>query len=477
MYNSSYSRAKFGLEAKDIQKSKGKSCGYYMRIVFFFSSLIQSLIIVSLVLFLVYGRPEQSVEQQRVQDLEQSFERLSRENQLLRQQKSNLTQQLNKNVAEKQNTEKELAKVRAMANTTTVQLTALQAKMSQCEADKKRAEMTRSTPIQCPPPPQTPVIITTNGEMKNLQARNQQLETLVKIVEANFTQTVKHLRTDLESAVKARDALNLEAISLRRENSNLKEQLEKFTQKCKEDFVNSLEGIQTVTSAFLQRIENLFPHSLTFHLTCERQQEQLDRIRYSCSSLSREIEDRFQQYLNNVGNKVAEIQGKSSMLLVQNARLIENLQQCSQNRSMEAAENKRQRQVAQENNDKQMEQLLKEKNELRDQKDLQEQKVKLKESEIAVLSGRIQTLSTSCGIKAAGPKPAGLHAGMTMQQNRPNTPNGPVVGAPGISRPPVNEAGTGGTSSQNTQSGLQAAVNPQVKQLQENAKKGSEVSG
>lgn len=38
-----------------------------MRIVFFFSSLIQSLIIVSLVLFLIYGQPEKSAEEKRVQ--------------------------------------------------------------------------------------------------------------------------------------------------------------------------------------------------------------------------------------------------------------------------------------------------------------------------------------------------------------------------------------------------------------------------
>lgn len=68
MYSSSYSRAKFAPEAREpLHKHKGKSCGYYMRIVFFFSSLIQSLIIVSLVLFLIYGQPEKSAEEKRVE--------------------------------------------------------------------------------------------------------------------------------------------------------------------------------------------------------------------------------------------------------------------------------------------------------------------------------------------------------------------------------------------------------------------------
>lgn len=66
MYNSSYSRAKLAPDTR-IHRSRGKSCGYYMRIVFFFSSLIQSLIIVSLVLFLIYGQPEKSAEEKRVE--------------------------------------------------------------------------------------------------------------------------------------------------------------------------------------------------------------------------------------------------------------------------------------------------------------------------------------------------------------------------------------------------------------------------
>ncbi|KAI1891806.1 hypothetical protein AGOR_G00147540 [Albula goreensis] len=360
MYNSSYPRAKFGLEAKDIQKSKGKSCGYYMRIVFFFSSLIQSLIIISLVLFLVYGRSEQSAEQQRVQDLEQSFTSISKDNQLLRQQKADLTLQLNKNIAEKLNTEKELAKIREVANTTAKLLSDLQKKMAQCEIEKKKADMTRTTPVQCPVSLTTVVNPANTDELKTMQSRNQHLEALMKLTETNFTQTVQHLNTEKDNAVKAREELHLETIELRRDKSILKEQLEKYALKCKEDFVRSLEGIQTVTKSFMKRIENLFPQAVTFHLTCDKQQEQLDRIRYSCSSLSREIEDKFQQYLNNVGTRVAEIQGQSSQLLVQNGRLIEAYQQCRQNRTLEAEESKRLSQQMRQNHDNNMEQVLRE---------------------------------------------------------------------------------------------------------------------
>ncbi|KAJ8277405.1 hypothetical protein GJAV_G00074800 [Gymnothorax javanicus] len=460
MYSSSYSRAKFGLEAKDIHKSKGKSCGYYMRIVFFFSSLIQSLIIVSLVLFLIYGKSEQSAEQQRVQDLEQSFDRLSKDIQTLKKQKADLAQQLAKKASEKDSVEKELAKTKDAANSTAKQLDDLQKKMDQCAKDKRKAEMTLSTPVQCPRPMTT--VNAANSEVKSLQSRSQHLEALVKLVQTNFTQTVQHLNTELDGAIKARETLHLEAIELRRENTDLKNQLEKYALKCKEDFVQSLEGIPAVTTAFLKRIETMFPHGITFQLTCDKQQEQLDRIRHSCSSLSREVADKFQQYLNSVGNRVAEIQGQSSLLQVQNGRLVEGIQLCRQNRSLEAAESKRLRQEMLANHDKQMEQVLREQGKLRDQKSLQEQVIKLKDGEITTLTGKVQSLSASCG-KASAPKPAGLHNGLPAQQlqTRLNTPSG-QASPPRIDAPAVSRA---------------AEVTKPVKVQQELAKTGSEISG
>lgn len=65
MYSATYPRAKLGLDARK-PRHKGKSCSYYLKIIFFFSSLIQSLIIVSLVLFLIYGQPEKSAVEKRV---------------------------------------------------------------------------------------------------------------------------------------------------------------------------------------------------------------------------------------------------------------------------------------------------------------------------------------------------------------------------------------------------------------------------
>lgn len=119
MYSSGYSHvSKYSPQAQKKMQyhSKGKSCGYYMRIVFFFSSLIQSLIIVSLVLFLIYGKNQDSVSVSRIQDLEESFSRLSIENVALRQQRKNLTTLLNATLTEKARNDWDLATLRYFSN-------------------------------------------------------------------------------------------------------------------------------------------------------------------------------------------------------------------------------------------------------------------------------------------------------------------------------------------------------------------------
>ncbi|XP_022607265.1 plasmalemma vesicle-associated protein-like isoform X2 [Seriola dumerili] len=380
MYSSSYSRAKFGLEAREpLHKSKGKSCGYYMRIVFFFSSLIQSLIIVSLVLFLIYGQPEKSAEEKRVEDLELSFNRLSENNIQLRKEKGELGAQLEARTAEKAALEKEMEKLKTDANSTEYQL---KMKLSNCE----RMSATTLSMMRRPTPPiQAPPLLTTSSELKTMQSLNAQQKAMINLIEANFTQMVQYLSQERDNALKDRDTHHQDAITLRRENTMQKEQLTSYTRKCKEDFAQSLNGITAVTRDFLNRINNLFPHQLTFHLTCDSQQEQMEKIRNSCTNLSRDVENKFQLYLDNVGNKVAEIQAMSSRLEVQNSHLTSDLQQCEQNRSETVAEAARQLQLKQKTHDDQVEKLLMEQNRLREQKKLQDDSLALRERELKIL--------------------------------------------------------------------------------------------
>ncbi|XP_008282984.1 plasmalemma vesicle associated protein b [Stegastes partitus] len=421
MYSSSYSRAKFGLEAREpLHRHRGKSCGYYMRIIFFFSSLIQSLIIVSLVLFLIYGQPEKSAAEKRVKELELSFNRLSEKHIQLGKEKGDLGAQLGARTAEKAELEKEMAKLKAAANKTEQEL---RNKLATCE---KVSATTLAMMTRRPTPPIQPPLVTTSSELKTLQSLNAQQRAMISLINSNFTQTVQYLSQERDNALRDRDTLHQDGITLRRENVMLKEQLATYTRKCKEDFAHSLDGIKMVTRDFLNRINNLFPHQLTFHLTCDSQQEQMEKIRNSCTNLSRDVENKFQLYLDNVGNKVAEIQALSSRLEVQNSHVTANLKQCEQDLSETIAKNAKLLELKQKTHDDQMEKVLLAQNQLRDQQKLQEERLALKDKEVQRLQGMLSSLKPSL------PKPAALRA--APQPDRQTAPNWPSAGAPGISK-------------------------------------------
>uniref|UniRef100_A0A8C7PPX9 Plasmalemma vesicle associated protein a n=1 Tax=Oncorhynchus mykiss TaxID=8022 RepID=A0A8C7PPX9_ONCMY len=387
MYNSSYSQAKFGLEARrKIQKPRGKSCGYYMRVVFFFSSLIQSLIIVSLILFLVYGRSPDAAAESRVRDLEKSFNRLSVDNMNLRQQKKNLTLLLNPKSAFKRCIVDSAPQIE-----------------SRTKSDSGSEVLTQNMFLSFFLPQKT-----FPGNNNNIHENQvQRLEQLLKLVSSNFSQTVQFMRIEIENTAKDRDTLTLDAISLRRDKTSLLKQLESYRKKCKEDFVQSLDGISNVSKAFLLKIDTLLPKVSPFLLTCEKQRDHLDQIRNNCSSLSREVETKFQHYLDNVGSQVSEIQGRSARLQVEKDQLAEDHNWCSHNRSAMALEHQEKLQKTQEKYDREMEKLLTGRMRLQGDKDLGETAMKVKEGEIKILNDKIRSLNASlanCGSRGRSPR-------------------------------------------------------------------------
>ncbi|PWA21195.1 hypothetical protein CCH79_00009403, partial [Gambusia affinis] len=292
MYSSSCSRVKLGPEARQpLYRNKGKSCGYYMRIIFFFSSLIQSLIIVSLVLLLIYGQPEKSAEEERVKAKCQEL--VHNETALV---KSNINQVVQNLLSEKDNT---------------------------------------------------------------IRDRDNAIR-------------------DRDKVLRDRDVHLTEIRKLHGDKNLLEEKLTTYKRKCKEDFIQSLSGIQTVTTKFLNKIDNLFPHSLTFHLTCKSQKEQLETIKSNCTNLSRDVENKFQPYLDHVGEKMSEVQWRSSQLEVQNTDLTSKLQQCEDKYKTAVAKASMDLDEKQKLHDQQLTTLLKEKIE-------QDQQLAQKDTEIQAL--------------------------------------------------------------------------------------------
>lgn len=317
--------------------------------------------------------------------------------------------------------EKEFAKFRTEANATEF---GLRGKLFTCErahaATVGMLSRRTTTPIQ------PPVLFTASSEVKTLQSLNAQQKAMISLIEANFTQHMQYLNQERDIVIRERDKYNHEAIMLRRENTMLTDQLAAYTRKCKEDFAHSLDGIKTVTRDFLGRINSLFPQQLTFHLTCDSQRDYMDKIRNSCTNLSRDVENKFQLYLNRVGDKVSEIQSRSAHMEVQNNHLDSDLKQCEHNRKDAAAEAANQLQNKQKSHDDQVEKLLIEQNRLREQKTLLEGSLALKERELQLLQ------------RAAPAQPKfGPGIQTSLQPNGQNVPKWSSSGVPVLNKTPV----------------------------------------
>ncbi|XP_061150777.1 plasmalemma vesicle associated protein a [Syngnathus typhle] len=398
MYSSGYSHvSKTSPQAqKKMQyRSKGKSCGYYLRIIFFFSSLIQSLIIVSLVLFLVYGKTQDSASTTRIQDLEESFSRLSLENVALRQQRKNLTTLLNVTLTEKTRNDWDLLRLRRLSNISVMFIQDLDKKQQQTNIELLMCKNQARLAPSCPQI-DLRVMPTALGCELQMERVNAQLE----LVESNFTQTIQRMKMEMEEIAKDRDNLDLEAIHLRREKAVHLKEIELNTLRCKHDFVQSLSGISNVSRTFLLKIESLFPTHIAFQLTCDKQREHLEQIRTNCTSLSREVEDRFQSYLNSVGSQVSEILSENSRLKAENMRRSDDYRVCSQNRTGMIQEHKQTIQKLQLKHDKDYERILLEKKRLNGDIEVLENSVNYRNKDVELLTEQLRRLNMSCMAKS-----------------------------------------------------------------------------
>ncbi|KAL2097618.1 hypothetical protein ACEWY4_006825 [Coilia grayii] len=395
MYNSSYSQAKLGVSAKKLHKAKGKSCGYYMKIVFFFSSLIQTLIIVCLVLFLVYGQPDQSASEVRLQELDMSHNDLNARYGYLQEEHRNLTWKFNITTRDMDYLQRNMTMLEKWANGSVDIIIGLESKLMQCE-------MRLPPPCNCPRMPTT-CPCPSNGQSNNLQHENNQLRGLRDILQINFTNTFAMMDFELKSANKDREALRLEAIDLRQSKSAVEMQIELFKKSCTEDVVRFLEGIPEVTKAFRLKIDSLIPELFRFQISCPSQREMLEQIQYNCSTLSRDVENKFRPYLEHVGVKISDLSERLSRCQSNKTHVLRELFECKQNLSSLKEKNYKDLREAKSEQDKIVKQHLNEQKKMRTDKELVDKSLRLKDNEIVRLQEQMN--SSNCGHRPASPKP------------------------------------------------------------------------
>lgn len=230
----------------------------------------------------------------------------------------------------------------------------------------------------------------------------EQMKARIGLLEANCTESSKKLKREMDQIATDRDNLNLEAIVLRRDKVKYEKEAELCKERCKTEFVQSLSGISNVTNAFLNKINSLFSLHMPFHLTCEKQREHLDRIQFNCTSLSRDVEEKFQHYLDNVGDQVSTIQAENSRLNAENWRLSDDYRSCSQNRAGLSRQHKQDINRLQEKHDKFTERLVLEKKNLNGEIMVLNKTIDYKNKEVAYLAVQLKQLNMTCMSRVSG---------------------------------------------------------------------------
>ncbi|RVE61449.1 hypothetical protein OJAV_G00170720 [Oryzias javanicus] len=410
MYSSGYSQvSKVSPQAKKtIQyRSKNNSCGYYLRIVFFFSSLIQSLIIVSLVLFLLYGKSQDTACAAQTLDLEESFSRLSIENVALKQQRKNLTNMLNATTTNKVRCEFDLQYLRLFSNKSIDILLDNEKKMQQCNMELQTSKFK----VISPPLPGIPC---------NCGTVTEQLKAKLELLGSNFTSETRKMRMDMDQMAKERDSLNLDVIRLRKDKSAKEMELLNCQELSKTEISKNLASVSEVTHNLLGKIESVFPRHVAFQLSCKNQQDHLEQIHRNCTSLSREVEGKLQAYLTGVAEQLFNIQTENNRFKSENSLLYEDYRWCSQNRTGLIERHRQSQEEMQQKWDKDKERLLLEKMKMDGEMEVLKSTVRYKTAEIDNLGEQLRRMNLTCP-----PKPA-----LPIIPSRPIQPNPPSWSRP-----------------------------------------------
>ncbi|KAM9254502.1 plasmalemma vesicle-associated protein isoform 2-T2 [Cariama cristata] len=235
MEKSSYAMAKFGLETKEAMPKR--DCGFYVKYIFLFTSLIQFLIILGLVLFMVYGNAQAGTDthlrllEGQLQDRYSKIITLSARN-------INLTRTLNATLKEKQG---------------------LQALAQKVQRDLDKCNSTQGG---------NPIL---------------KLQEMMKII---FYQKTKldecHMTISLINA------------SCSAEKALLRSQLDQTTLAKKELEENCRKAGATLTKA-TQEQESCQRDLLTTRTVCESTKTNLELLKHECSSLRSDVSYSFQR--------------------------------------------------------------------------------------------------------------------------------------------------------------------------------------
>lgn len=297
-----YAMAKFSMESKDILKSKQKGCWHYMKYFFFFSSIIQFLIILGLVLFMLYGDAHGTTER-RLKSLESRYKNLTIDHALLMSNYTSL--RANFDISQK-----------AVKN---------------CSDNYLRLRLTASTMNRtsfCPrmlPMPSCSVLQSTLDHL-NMSCNTEKL----KLVNEKMSEYIKFSK-ELESCTKTMNELaskdrivGSENAQLQREKKDLESQIKLLRDSC-----------TTIEDKFKFELQNL----RNFIETSLKPADPYDSYpAMRCKPLTDAINNRIDHTLGRLRQDVNNFVFENSEIKVAKARITEDLGKCNQDKGIVIAE-------------------------------------------------------------------------------------------------------------------------------------------
>uniref|UniRef100_A0A8C3P3Z4 PLVAP protein n=1 Tax=Chrysemys picta bellii TaxID=8478 RepID=A0A8C3P3Z4_CHRPI len=323
MDKNAYAMAKFGLESRDNLNPK-RDCGFYMKYIFLFTSVIQFLIILGLVLFMLYGNAHAGTDT-HLRHLEEQVQELYSKMTLLNAKNKNLTQQLNATSKEKLGcvqqmtaTQKELEKCNATLRTCNADLVQCQNILVYAQYYRLMAEeSSRNMNI---------LNITCYAEKLSLRETRDWLVREAQQQRENCSQVTEKLKQAASSANSEWELCRQETIRLRAQYNG-----QRLGQnQCCSLGEKMLGEFQNIHQTLQGKLGTLSPYSSS---SCTTLSQQLN-------SQLKTLGDKLQQEMQTQGQENGRLQAEK---LLSEA----NLQDCGQQRARETQQHQHQLQALQ----------------------------------------------------------------------------------------------------------------------------------
>ncbi|NXM22251.1 PLVAP protein, partial [Ploceus nigricollis] len=268
MEKSSFAMAKFGLEPK--QAMPKRDCGFYVKYIFLFTSLIQFLIILGLVLFMVYGNAQAGTDT-HLRLLEEQVQSHYRRIVTLGATNANLSRALNATLKDKDKLQGVALKV--------------QRELEKCNSSQASGSIPQVSPglaEGCEPPGEDSNVSPNSPQAEKLQLQRQldQASSSKKLLEDSGRQS----QAELAKATQERDRCQQDLQSARTQGDLSRMELEVQKHRC--------GSLQSDISEKLPRISELVKQ-----LRCREVKEELQQMQDSVEGLLRRQQERDSQFM------------------------------------------------------------------------------------------------------------------------------------------------------------------------------------